>query len=201
MAPSIRGLALLSADAVLTHAVYVLVAGTAAVGYGVVTSSPSFVVTLIVAAVFVALYYAVYRVIGLLSVPRPPNPIEEPDGTAPFEIPFLSNTGDNKDFESTDKWFQYTTGKGASGVIALPIIALLFIVTAAVWSVPALLSLGIVPTIAVVLYYVLTFPVLPGLVVLFSSIVTGFWIAERLVHQYGKIYPDSHTRPLDTPNE
>lgn len=201
MAPSIRGLALLSADALIVHAVYVFVAGTTAIGYGMVISDPPLVISLIVAAVFVALYYVVYRIVGMLPAPRPPNPIREPDSTAPFEIPYLSNTGDNEDFESIKKWSQYMTGKDASGAIGLPIIALLFIVTATVWSVPALLSLGIVPSVAAVIYYVLVFPVLPGLVVLFSSIITGFWIAERLVHQYGKIYPDSHTRPLDVSDE
>jgi hypothetical protein len=197
MAPSLRSLALLSTDALLTHAVYAFIAGVAASLYASVATTTPLVVSVVVTVAFMGFYYAVYRLVGRVSVPRPPNEIEEPDGTAPFKIPFLSNTGDNEDFESTKRWSRYTTGSDAGSVFAIPIAGALFAITLLGWSVFGVIRLGAFPTIANVLYYAIYRPGPAVLVFLFSSFVTSLWIANRLMHQYASIYPDSHTRPLD----
>ena len=200
MAPSLRSLVLLSTDALLTHAVYILIAGVAVSLYAGVVSRPTLAINILVAVVLMGCYYVVYRLVGTVSVPRPPNAIEEPDGTAPFEIPFLSNTGENEDFESTKRWSRYMTGSDAGGVLAVPIIGVLLPVTLLGWSAIKVLQLGGVPTLGNALEYTLYSLGPEVYVMIFSSFVTSFWIANRLMHQYAPIYPDTHTRPLDGRN-
>jgi hypothetical protein len=197
MAPSLRSLVLLSTDALFTHAVYTLIAGAAVSLYAGVVTKPTLAITLLVAVLFMGCYYVIYRLVGMVSVPRPPNAIKEPDGTAPFEIPFLSNTGENDDFESTKRWSRYMNGSDAGGVLAVPIIVVLLTVTLLGWSAIKVLQLGGGPTLGNALEYTLYSLGPEVYVMIFSSFVTSFWIANRLMHQYAPIYPDSHTRPLD----
>lgn len=197
MAPTPRNLALLSTDALFTHAAYTLIAGVAVSLYTDVVTTPTLAINLLVAVLLMGCYYVVYQLVGTVSVPRPPNAVEEPDGTAPFKIPFLSNTGENDDFESTKRWSRYMTGSDAGGVLAVPIIVVLLTVTLLGWSAIKVLQLGGVPTLANALEYTLYSLGPEVYVMIFSSFVTSFWIANRLMHQYAPIYPDSHTRPLD----
>lgn len=184
MAPSLRSLVVLLFGPLLVYALYLLIGIPVALFYGRTVSPQPFPVMLFAIGVFVGLYYGVYRFVGVLPIPRPPTRISFPDGTAPFKIPFLSETGENEDFETVRAWMRYRTGNNAVLFLLTPLLVVL--VTIPLY--PYFESRG--ETLD---------PAGPFWVIMLAAVITWQWISLRLEQQYTSIYPESHSRPLDTP--